>query len=452
MKKTLMLGLLGFGMVAIGAFWATDAEAIPVFARKYGMSCNSCHTMFPKLNKMGVAFRERGFRFADLKDDQGMQNGPDKNVDTGDEAPAAVFAGGFPFTIRTQVVFSSAGPNETADGEVAFPGHRMGMLDGAYDFEGGTGKNWKFGFGELGIISSGSYDNFFWWMDANDGGIGMLEAGYYFNDLFKVRVGRVQNNVGYGMTMMSRRPLGFGTIDAAQMAGGTMLMMGDGISIHGTTNGDTGVGTSYNLTYLHYGKNGDLNNDTANGVYARVAQEILDNHIIGAYYYRANNWTTSLMGGEAAMFLKNAATGDSMAPSFDSVTRYGVDFAVNYGEPWQIYGAFTFGDNEATNGEKLDVQAFTVAGEWKFAERYLLGLKWNYWDVELKMMANASVDPDASSDFTVYGIYQVAQNVQLSASYTRSTNYVESVGMSAGQTVANQLDLNTGVVAIDVAF
>jgi hypothetical protein len=38
------------------------AEAIPAFSRKYATSCMTCHTIFPKLNAHGQAFRLRGYR------------------------------------------------------------------------------------------------------------------------------------------------------------------------------------------------------------------------------------------------------------------------------------------------------------------------------------------------------------------------------------------------------
>jgi hypothetical protein len=38
------------------------AEAIPAFARKYETSCQTCHTVFPKLNAFGSAFRLNGYR------------------------------------------------------------------------------------------------------------------------------------------------------------------------------------------------------------------------------------------------------------------------------------------------------------------------------------------------------------------------------------------------------
>ena len=454
MRKKLMMTMLvcSFALVCTLAFFAEDADAIPVFARKYGLSCNSCHTMFPKLTKMGVAFRERGFRFAAGRDDLDMQAGPGKNADLGDKA---IVPSNFPFTLRTQILYSGAGPIEgvTAAGQVvpAMPGHQFGMLDGALIEDPATGRlvrNFKFGFGELGLISSGSYDNWFWWLDANQNGIGMLEGGYYVSDLLKIRVGRVQTNVGYGMTMMSRRPLGFGTVDAAIMNGGTMLMMGDGVAIHGTTDGDTGIGTAYNLAYFNYGKNTNLNNRLAQGVFARLAQEIMGDHIVGIYYYQAKNWSSDLMGGESAMYMNMMGVATPM--TFTDVSRYGVDFAINYGEPLQAWGAFTFGKNRNAAGKTLKVKAFTVAGEWIFSEGLMIGGKWDYSQAELQMGGMPKFKPKATQHLTLYGAYQIAENVQAIASATRTSNLVTNAGMTLAGTTLQ--DFTTGLMAVDLAF
>jgi hypothetical protein len=41
---------------------STAAEGVPAFARKYQTSCQTCHTIFPKLNALGEAFRLKGYR------------------------------------------------------------------------------------------------------------------------------------------------------------------------------------------------------------------------------------------------------------------------------------------------------------------------------------------------------------------------------------------------------
>ena len=38
------------------------AGAVPVFARKYQTSCQTCHTIFPKLNPFGESFKLNGYR------------------------------------------------------------------------------------------------------------------------------------------------------------------------------------------------------------------------------------------------------------------------------------------------------------------------------------------------------------------------------------------------------
>src|ERR1700730_11004842 len=48
--------------------WAERAQAIPVFARKYGTSCITCHTIYPKLNDVGEAFRRNGYQFPSNED------------------------------------------------------------------------------------------------------------------------------------------------------------------------------------------------------------------------------------------------------------------------------------------------------------------------------------------------------------------------------------------------
>src|SRR5450631_2394472 len=45
-----------------------SASAIPAFSRKYGTSCTTCHSDFPRLNDFGKAFKDAGFKFP--KDDE----------------------------------------------------------------------------------------------------------------------------------------------------------------------------------------------------------------------------------------------------------------------------------------------------------------------------------------------------------------------------------------------
>lgn len=74
MKKIFTLAVLTFIITSI---ITSDIFAIPAFARKYGMTCKTCHAPFPKLKAYGDEFAGNGFV---LKD----QDAPRYFVDTGD--------------------------------------------------------------------------------------------------------------------------------------------------------------------------------------------------------------------------------------------------------------------------------------------------------------------------------------------------------------------------------
>jgi len=74
MKKIMLLIILAIIITAIAA---SDIFAIPAFARKYNMTCKTCHSPFPKLKAYGDEFAGNGFV---LKD----QDAPRYFVETGD--------------------------------------------------------------------------------------------------------------------------------------------------------------------------------------------------------------------------------------------------------------------------------------------------------------------------------------------------------------------------------
>jgi hypothetical protein len=56
-------------LVVLVLSFAVPAGAIPAFARKYETSCLTCHTVYPKLNPFGEAFRRNGYRFPGVDSD-----------------------------------------------------------------------------------------------------------------------------------------------------------------------------------------------------------------------------------------------------------------------------------------------------------------------------------------------------------------------------------------------
>ena len=64
-------------LLALGALVLSGSlfplGAVPVFSRKYQTSCQTCHTIFPKLNPFGQAFRLNGYRMPAERDRGGGQ-------------------------------------------------------------------------------------------------------------------------------------------------------------------------------------------------------------------------------------------------------------------------------------------------------------------------------------------------------------------------------------------
>ncbi len=87
MKKTLpgvksaltLIRLLGVNLLAgllVFSLFPSTASAIPTFARQYGLSCNTCHVAFPRLNSFGRDFVAKNYRLEGWKDST-LQTGDD---------------------------------------------------------------------------------------------------------------------------------------------------------------------------------------------------------------------------------------------------------------------------------------------------------------------------------------------------------------------------------------
>ena len=66
MQKSKVVSLsIAFALSVLGTSFLSvrEAQAIPVWARKYKTSCATCHYAYPKLNAFGKAFKNNGFRF-----------------------------------------------------------------------------------------------------------------------------------------------------------------------------------------------------------------------------------------------------------------------------------------------------------------------------------------------------------------------------------------------------
>ena len=81
--------LVTAAVIAVVAWASTStAYAIPAFARRYGTSCGTCHTVPPMLTPFGEAFRTNGYRFPGGVDDERTVDEP---LELGQQANRASF-------------------------------------------------------------------------------------------------------------------------------------------------------------------------------------------------------------------------------------------------------------------------------------------------------------------------------------------------------------------------
>ncbi|MBN1302596.1 MAG: hypothetical protein JW995_15365 [Melioribacteraceae bacterium] len=108
-----------FVMFFVLIFLYESAYAIPAFARKYRMSCQTCHAPFPKLKSYGDEFAGNGFVLSD-------QQATRYFVDTGDETLSLIRD--FPLAVRMEA-FVTYKANEPAKGDFKAP-YLLKLLSG----------------------------------------------------------------------------------------------------------------------------------------------------------------------------------------------------------------------------------------------------------------------------------------------------------------------------------
>jgi hypothetical protein len=155
---------------------ATPARAVPAFARKYGTSCLTCHTVFPKLTPFGEAFRRNGYLFPGLDSDFVKQ----EPVPMGQEAtkktfPDSVWPANLPASVPLAVgVLGAASLHPDKTASVPRENHETrfaldGLVSEGQIFVGAALSDSVTVFAEVSIA---------------DGGADVEHASVHFNDLF----------------------------------------------------------------------------------------------------------------------------------------------------------------------------------------------------------------------------------------------------------------------------
>ncbi len=155
------------GFVTIVAVTSQKAEAIPAFARKYKISCSTCHVAVPKIKDYGEEFAGNGFLLPDGEE-------PSRSiVKTGDDE--LLLLREIPFAIRFDAYFQAA-DRETAKTDFQAP-YGLKLLSG-------------------GPITKNVSYYFYFYIDERGEVVGLEDAYLHFNNIgksnFDLLVGQFQ--------------------------------------------------------------------------------------------------------------------------------------------------------------------------------------------------------------------------------------------------------------------
>jgi hypothetical protein len=175
-------------VLALLATMSLPAQAIPAFARKYATSCQTCHTIYPKLTPFGEAFRRNGFRFPGTDSDYWKQESVTLTPKTG-SGDATVLSVIPPLSFGGNG-FAVVHPDKNASGALADNGAIFSLRDAveeAHLWTGGSLSDTTTYFGEVTF--------------GGDGTVDLEHLQLHFNDLlgpqhaFNLRIGRGFNTI-----------------------------------------------------------------------------------------------------------------------------------------------------------------------------------------------------------------------------------------------------------------
>ncbi len=426
MKRLSLIALVAAFVVSAFAFLASSAFAIPVFARKYNTQCNMCHTVPPRLNKFGVAFKENGFELPPgtvLPESEVYGN----QVLSNDE-PKAIVGAGLPFMVRTglQLDLSTSANNVS--------NRFLGIVPPAVAFIGA-------GSVETPVAGLG------FWIDTTVAGLtaagaqagssfNAIDFDFNFNPLFKLSIGNDFAKVGYGLGL---QPLYINTNADGNLAanigngaapGGTGFTFGTagvpGVEIRGTTNAATGLGLNYTVGY----KTGLQAVKAAAG---SQDQSVIYGHV--SYFIDAIN--SNLGVGYA---IENPA---GVTPA-NAGKQLLVDFAYNVGE--NFLAIITYSSNTAAGAANLpSLNTISVQPEFMVSPELAIGGRY----------ATSSLSTAGSPSGSILSVgvnYKLLQNVLSFVNYTSGSNVNSNVFTAGGANIVAGSNFSSVIAGLDFIF
>jgi len=397
MRKLLLLILAA--AVTATCLLPADAQAIPAFARRYKLSCTTCHNPFPRLKPYGDEFAGNGFYLP--------EDDPDRDyVQAGDELLR--LNRDFPIAARMDLWFQWEQDAEV-DNDFQVP-WGLKLLSG-------------------GPVAKDIGYYFYFYMSEKGEVAGVEDAYIHFNDIFgqplDIMVGQFQVcdplmkrelRLTYEDYIAYTTRVGDSITNLTYDRG---VMVPYDIEATGTT--VMGIVTNGNGK-PEAGENGKADSDEFKNFAARLNQDIAGIATVGGFGY----WGKERLGGGVE----------------NDVTYYGVDATLNV----QGYVYFTgqylnredsepvVADPTLTDVKTDGIVAEVVIAPQKDRSRHYFTLLYNNVDSDL----NGS---DYES-YTASATYLMARNLRLSAEYT----LLKTVGDPAGEGIEDKSRVSLGVV------
>lgn len=135
LSRTFTLQLAYTSILALGCILLlmvtlipNNSDAMPVFARKYDISCAACHSAFPKLNEFGEYFADNNMRLPNWRDS--TISGGDDMLALPDSVPLALRAQAYVQAREASNIDVETGEEITADTDIQSP-YQIKLLSGA---------------------------------------------------------------------------------------------------------------------------------------------------------------------------------------------------------------------------------------------------------------------------------------------------------------------------------
>lgn len=303
------------------------AHAIPAFARKYGTSCQTCHTVYPKLTPFGEAFRRNGFRFPGVDSDYVKQDTITLAPKTAGSEPTTLTAiPPLAFGFNGQAVFHPDKNASAAENHVQ--ADFSTLIEEGHVWAGGTLNDKTSYFGEVTLSTDGTVD--------------VEHAQIYFNDLVgpqhavNVRVGRGFDNIssfGPHSSFLADAlvpPSGVAALNGAVAGGWNPSDHYNGVEVSGVIAGRADYNVGWNA-----GSSVDLR--SAEDVYGHVGYKIggmrLDGEGASSASNAARPWEETAVTLDAFAYhaLSSADFGDAGGVVLDTVNTFGGGVRVQLG-------------------------------------------------------------------------------------------------------------------------